>query len=510
MGISVINNYLADIDATGLLRSNLARKSAIAELVPLNSETILRDRLKQCAADFQPTKLCRTLVVDLTGSARDYVPYWNESVAEKSAKLWSPTVTDYADSVSSLWSGFARETIANSWFSTQISVHPNKKWLKTCLPSSTSFLADSMGNENILRCKRIRLFPTTEQRKKLKMWCGAARWMYNQAVEKQVSNRISVQVAMLADCPEWAQTTPYKIKQMAIEDEVIARRNGFKFAKKTGKSFQLAFRSKKMRRDSLYIPKESVTPTGVFPRLLGSMKSAELIERPVFDCKLLHNNGKFYLLVPYNKPKRENQAEGEVAVDPGVRTFLTFFSPGIVGKVGDLAINRIQRLCAWMDKLVSNKKWRAVRRIRERIRNLISELHHKAALWFVKNFSVIVIPKFDAREMTIRKSRKIGSKTARKMLTLAHGRFRNILLDKAEEWQRTIIYVSEAYTSKTCSVCGKQHAIGGKKIMDCCKKYDRDLNGARGIFLRALVDTPSSSNVGVLKETISACLELST
>jgi putative transposase len=259
------------------------------------------------------------------------------------------------------------------------------------------------------------------------MWCGAARWFYNQAVEKQVSNRKSVQVAMLADCPEWAKSAPYKIKQMAIEDETVARCNGFKFAKKTGQAFHLSFRSKKMRRDSLYVPKASVGPNGIYPRLLGSMKSAEPIEQPAYDCRLLHNNGKFYLLVPYDKPKRENQASGEVAVDPGVRTFLTFFSPD---KIGDLAINRIQRLCAWMDKLVSKKKWRAVRRMRERIQNLISDLHHKATLWLVKNFRVIVIPKFDAREMTIRKARKITSKTARKMLTLAHGRFRTILLHR--------------------------------------------------------------------------------
>ena len=50
--------------------------------------------------------------------------------------------------------------------------------------------------------------------------------------------------------------------------------------------------------------------------------------------------------------------------------------------------------------------------------------------------------------------------------------------------------------------------------MNCCEKYDRDINGARGIFLRALVDAPSGGNAGgnagALKEMIPACLELST
>jgi len=55
-----------------------------------------------------------------------------------------------------------------------------------------------------------------------------------------------------------------------------------------------------------------------------------------------------------------------------------------------------------------------------------------------------------------------------------------------------VIEVSEAYTSKTCSYCGKMHKIGSKKRMKCScgADIDRDLNGARGIFLRALAVTP--------------------
>ena len=49
--------------------------------------------------------------------------------------------------------------------------------------------------------------------------------------------------------------------------------------------------------------------------------------------------------------------------------------------------------------------------------------------------------------------------------------------------------------AKTCSYCGKIHKIGSKKTMkcDCGANVDRDLNGARGIYLRALAVTPSLS-----------------
>ena len=56
-----------------------------------------------------------------------------------------------------------------------------------------------------------------------------------------------------------------------------------------------------------------------------------------------------------------------------------------------------------------------------------------------------------------------------------------------------VIDVCEAYTSKTVSWTGEIKKIGGaRKIKgNDGRTMDRDLNGARGIFLRAVVDTPS-------------------
>ena len=57
---------------------------------------------------------------------------------------------------------------------------------------------------------------------------------------------------------------------------------------------------------------------------------------------------------------------------------------------------------------------------------------------------------------------------------------------------KAVLRVNEAYTSKTASWTGEMKQIGGTKtITSGGITVDRDLNGARGIFLRALVDTPS-------------------
>lgn len=80
------------------------------------------------------------------------------------------------------------------------------------------------------------------------------------------------------------------------------------------------------------------------------------------------------------------------------------------------------------------------------------------------------------------------------MLTLSHYDFKTFLKWKAWESSKMVIDCNEAYTSKTVSWTGEViDNLGGGRVIKSPStglKMDRDLNGARGIFLRALVDTP--------------------
>ncbi len=95
--------------------------------------------------------------------------------------------------------------------------------------------------------------------------------------------------------------------------------------------------------------------------------------------------------------------------------------------------------------------------------------------------------------MARRVGRKIRSKTARMMLSFRHYEFKQPLKWKA--WQRgaLVVEVNEAYTSKTRSWDGGvDEKLGGRAVIrdDGGFGMDRDVNGARGIFLRALGDSP--------------------
>ncbi len=130
-----------------------------------------------------------------------------------------------------------------------------------------------------------------------------------------------------------------------------------------------------------------------------------------------------------------------VALDPGVRSFLTWYCTDSVGKIGEGAFFRIQRLCERLDDLLSraakaaSRKRRSMRRaagrMRVRIENLISELHRKAARFLVDRFDVVLLPAFKTSEMVERGRRRIRSKTVRNLLGLARYRFGQFLLHKA-------------------------------------------------------------------------------
>ena len=102
------------------------------------------------------------------------------------------------------------------------------------------------------------------------------------------------------------------------------------------------------------------------------------------DSKLIYERklGHWTFVWVYGKSIRENQAEEihVAAIDPGVRTFLTWYSPTVGhGNIGDNDINRVFRLCFALDAFISrttralakkrNSIKRAQARMRRRIRN---------------------------------------------------------------------------------------------------------------------------------------------
>jgi IS605 OrfB family transposase len=213
----------------------------------------------------------------------------------------------------------------------------------------------------------------------------------------------------------------------------------------------------------------------------------------------------FYLCIPKSAgPQLDGPSPTSIiALDPGVRTFLTGFDPsGQIIEFGKGDCEKIFMECRKVDKIMSKvnvaknhkqryQRKRASQRVRLGIKNKIRDLHHKVAKYLCENYKTIFLPTFATSQMVKRAERKIGSKVARAMMTFSHYSFRQCLLDKAKSYRGVEIHiVNESYTSRTCTRCGHDHEkLGGRKKFicpSCSLNIDRDINGARNIFIRSV------------------------
>jgi transposase len=343
---------------------------------------------------------------------------------------------------------------------------------------------------------------------------------------------------------EWhfMKTVPYEVLDHAISGAITARdevitRNRERFANgNQAPIHRLAFLTKKSARNTITIRSQYCrTPLKFYVRLLHNREMLACQPdrkkgdtHPPFhhenrrknhhwpnlegsvdcDSKLTYDKRlrQWTLAWVYQKDagEGENQANPRVvSLDPGVVSFQTWYSPtGGTGSIGTRDIERIVRLCLQMDNLIGrttkvdarkrNGYRRAQARIRQRIRNLVDEMHKQVANWLANNFDIIVLPQFGSQRMSLRRpGRRLNSKTVRNMLTWSHARFRTRLGGKCEETGAQLVTPdSEAYTSKTCTGCGNLHLrLGGARVFRCRQCgliMDRDANAAKGILLRAL------------------------
>jgi putative transposase len=367
-----------------------------------------------------------------------------------------------------------------------------------------------MDSESIVtKSKKIRIYPNRNQRLILRQWLGCARYVYNRAVEylqqpDTQANWKAIKTDILHSLPDWAKAVPYQIKSVAIRDACLAVRKAKQDFKQTGKFQKIKFRSRKDKTTNAFIPSSALSDKGVYYRMLGVLKLSETLPETPKDSRLIHDGSHFYLCVPHCVKVRKREPSGRiVALDPGVRTFVTYFSEDGFGWLGHHAINKIQRLCHHLDDLLSRAALakrpkrrnmrKAANRLRDRIHNLISELHRKVSRFCVDTFDIILLPTFETQDMCQRGKRKLRKKSVRQMLTLSHYQFKQFLKHKANEYGVEVTEVCEAYTSKTVSWTGEVvEKLGGRKVIKSAdgQTMDRDLNGARGIFLRALGDSP--------------------
>jgi putative transposase len=392
---------------------------------------------------------------------------------------------------------------------------------------------DHLEEGAVIATRRVEIYPNARDRNVLKRWFGCNRAIYNhtidyceksgvykyEAVRPKISNEASIPEARA-----YLRDLPSDIRKLAVKDACTAYDSNF--AKREidpNHKFEMGYRSKKDRVQTLKLEHDTLFEKN--GRLHLFKKSTQLsgegfgynskqidLTTCTRDFSLSRDaDGRFWLNLSITRfPALEIQEAGETgveksqcAIDPGVRTFLTTYSPnGESFKLGDGAATKLYRLLIHLDKLIGQidvckgrRQWqhkrglkRAAERLRARIKNLTTDLHWQSAAFLCCRYDTIVIPPFQTQKMSRRANRRIHSKTVRQMLVLSHYTFRQRLLHAAKMRGSTVAVMTEEYTSKTCTSCGFVHSgLGSNKVFRCpsCRiVYDRDAGGSRNIFVK--------------------------
>ena len=359
---------------------------------------------------------------------------------------------------------------------------------------------------------------------------GASRFFYNKAVatlkERGVKGLLTLKALRplvmnsdksipSGDPMEWQKDVPYDVRQEAIADAIAAYKSSLtNFKNGNISQFEVKFKSKKKCKSKTFrVNQNTLNPElmSFFPNRLGKNKCIRFRKRDIKKFKECNTtNGNFiiqnqrpshwYLCLPREKEKPifENAVYKSVFVDPGVRTFQTFYSPdGVCGKIGNKSLteklksiaNRHDTLWSVSDKTSSSKTKKNLRKrcaiLRNKLSNVIDDLHWQTCSFLCKTFQNIFLPTFEVSNMV--KGSPLGSDITRKMLQLSHGKFKERIQYYAKTKHRNVYIVNEHYTTKTCGNCGSLQEMEGKKTFHCnsCDiSIDRDYNGARNICLK--------------------------
>ena len=347
--------------------------------------------------------------------------------------------------------------------------------------------------------RKIRLYPNKEQENHLRNMFGCYRKTWNLALNGIKNDGLKINAIELRNKFVTKENLPSElqylcnvnnhVRENAIFELVNVYKIGFNKQKVDKKfKFDIKYKSKKLDK-SIVIPKSAVSWKGnklsLCPKLLkSSIKCFNSMNKRFkkqkvaikHECRLVIDEiGRFYLHIPISVDEdiTENQGDKTCAIDPGVRTPYTLYSPdgrnGI--KFGDGDFKRLTKLCITSDNIQSkhdkclNKRKkhmfkRAFLKNNIRIRHLVDEVHWKVIKYITDNYNKVLLPSFEVSNMTSRLKRKIRSKTptfgerpmadVRSMLTWRHYTFKQRFIDKAVKRNVVLHIVGEEYTTKTC------------------------------------------------------------
>lgn len=199
---------------------------------------------------------------------------------------------------------------------------------------------------------------------------------------------------------------------------------------------------------------------------------------------------QYYFIFSIERPISTIIKEKEkfISLDPGVSPFLSGVSETnayFIGKDNYLKLkNKLDNIDKCEKSEISlKKKNKHNQKIRNKIKNMVNDMHWKTIKWITSNFNNILIGDMSAKGVVEGSIQKISKRILHCQRLF---QFKQRLQFKCIENNVNYFEVNEFMTSKTCSCCGHiKEDLGLNKeynCMNCGVKMHRDFNGARCIY----------------------------
>lgn len=371
----------------------------------------------------------------------------------------------------------------------------------------------------MLRAIKIRLYPNKEQELKLNKVLGCYRFVYNQTLARKqqeyTDNKKSLGLTdlskyfhneLLKDKQySWLKEENTKIMKQSIRqmlsayDKFFKQHNGFP-----------KFKSKKDKQTALF-PLEAISKKNTFES--RKITLTQPLKDIRFRCSDLNHNrlrqyrdgirsatlsktksGNFFLSILIELPNEEvvnfNLTDEHVGIDLGVKDFVItsdgeVFENKHFYKSQEQKIAKLQRQLSKKQKGSNNRNKTRIRLAKaiERLTNQKENYIHSVVNELLRCYDIIFMEDLNVSGML--KNHKL----AKAIQEVGFYRFKSILVDKAFNNGKQVVFVDRFYpSSKTCSVCGyKKHDL---KLSDrewvcpqCGEHHDRDINAAMNILL---------------------------
>lgn len=468
---------------------------------------------------------------DIEKGLKDFSPFWNEMCQRLSENLWLPNSKVLKKTDCYVHSKYLKTFINNEIDSPVFPVkseldlfklEQKKKKKKNNFKRSKEVLPPNV----ISATKKIRFYP--EEVKKYYDMCSVFRRGYNIAVDcynsgkykdmENIRNTICLQVEQ--ECLNIGRVYNSNVVAEAVtsareEFVKVCRKNKELKKKPTGEKYStLKFKKAKETKQTFILNRmpKSFSPCR---NVLGKIHLTEEIPAEAIgkQMSVTTEYGEWYILTKYYVTlNTENQGAVRcIALDPGIRNFMTGFSENKIIVSGENMENVLLPMALSLRQLLKQKAklekegkkfgetfderplWyqqrlnginNNINKLKIKKNNIIHALHHELAFYLVQHFDVIFLPKFETKQMSRKTSRNISKSSVITMLALCHHQFKLLLKWYAKKYGKRVIDVNESFTSRT-DWNGGIHNMGKKTVMRVNKvSVDRDINGARNIYIK--------------------------